>query len=61
MDILEQLDQVEPYNGFVKLAIGYHSIERFREVKNRFVKKEGAPGKTILVELKNEVVFLPQF
>lgn len=61
MDVLEQLDNVKPYNGFVKLAIGYHSIERFRDVKNRFVKNEGVPGRTILVELKNEVVFLPQY
>lgn len=63
MNVFERLDFVKPYNGFAKLTNGYRSIEKFRAVKNRFGKKseDGDPGQTILVELKDQVVFLPQY
>lgn len=50
----------KPYYGFAKLAKGHHKIESFRFVKNKFAKKSEKEAKTILVELKNQVIFLPQ-
>lgn len=61
MSVLERLEQVKPYNGFTKLALGYHLIERFRAVNNSFASKEGDPQQTVMVELKDEVVFLPRY
>lgn len=60
MSALEKLQKVgvtKPYFGFGKLEIGYHEIERFRLVDNKF--KDGE--KTLLIELKEEVVFLPRY
>lgn len=50
----------KPYYGFGKLSIGYYEIESFRLVRNKF-KNDGLRGKTILVELKNQVIFLPEY
>lgn len=64
MDALKKLSEIsaKPYIGFSKLRHGYHKIKNFRTVKNKFYKKsEGGHSKTILVELKNEVLFLPQY
>lgn len=58
MSAIEKLEMVgtsKPYFGFTKLALGYHEILRFKIVKNKFAKK------IILVELKDEIVFLPQY
>lgn len=52
----------KPYHGFTKLSVGYHKIECFRLVKNKFTKDAtDDQKKTILVELENEIVFLPQY
>lgn len=67
MNALAKLQQVsfddsKPYHGFAKLPIGYHKILCFRTVKNKFTKKvNNESEKSILVELTNEVVFLPQY
>lgn len=61
MEVLKKLANIKdnkPYRGFSKLPLGNHLILNFRTVKNKFCKK-GDPAKTILVELQNEVVFLP--
>lgn len=51
----------KPYHGFAKLEIGYHQIVCFRIVKNKFGKKGDGSNKNILVELNDEVLFLPQY
>lgn len=64
MSVLKKLEEVQPhkpYNGFAKLSIGFHQIENFRIVKNKFGKKVDDSNKSILVELKDEVLFLPQY
>lgn len=64
MEALKKLANVttnKPYNGFPKLAKGHHNIVSFRFVKNKFGKKAEGTNKSILVELENEVVFLPQY
>lgn len=64
MDILKKLEEIQPnkpYFGFTKLSIGFHQIECFRVVKNKFGKKNEGPKKSILIELNEEVLFLPQY
>lgn len=52
----------KPYYGFSKLPIGYHEVVCFRIVNNKMYKpdseKSGLP-KCLLVELKDQVLFLP--
>lgn len=60
MSALKKLEEVVPnkaYLGFAKLAIGYHKIISFRSTKNKFGKKG---EKSILVEIDDQVLFLPQ-
>lgn len=47
----------KPYKGFTNLKIGYHRIDQFRLVKNKFSESE----KSLLIELANEVVYMPQY
>lgn len=64
MNVLKKLGDVtpnKPYFGFVKLSVGYQKIVCFRFVKNKFGKKNDGSSKSILVELNNEVLFLPQY
>lgn len=66
MNALKKLSEFnnKPYMGFAKLSEGFHSIQLFRIVKNKFPKK-GESGtknsKSILIELKNQVLFLPSY
>lgn len=63
MDILKKLENIKPnkpYRGFAKLSVGYHEILLFRIVKNKYGKKNDVSAKTILIELADEVLFLPQ-
>lgn len=60
MDILKKIEESKPYFGFTKLNKGFHQIVLFRTVKNKFDKKK-EETKSILVELENQVVFLPQY
>lgn len=48
----------KPYYGFSQLEEGFHKINQFRLVKNSYSEKEHA--KTLLVELEEEVLFLPK-
>lgn len=58
---IEELKTNKPYLGFAKLRIGFHPITCFRVVKNKYGKKSDGSNKSILIELKNEVLFLPQY
>lgn len=53
----------KPYKGFGKLPYGNHEIERFRLVSNKMYKPtcEKSYKTILLVELKNEVLFLPSY
>lgn len=57
---LQEASDMKPYNGFTKLSLGYHEILHFRMVKNKFAKKDDCKH-SIIVELENEIVFLPKY
>lgn len=64
MNALRKLQQVQPskpYNGFAKLNEGFYKINSFKIVKNKFNKKGSGCNKSILVELREEILFLPQY
>lgn len=57
MNVLKKLNQAEsgkPYHGLVKLSHGYHEIDCFRVSVGKF-------GRSVIVELINEIIFQPQF
>lgn len=57
MNALKKLNQVEsnkPYFGLPKLSKGYHKIDCFRVSIGKF-------GRSVIAELKSEIIFLPQF
>lgn len=57
MEVLKKLHKAEnskPYYGMSKLDIGYHEIVRFRISNGKF-------GKSVIAELKREVIYLPQY
>lgn len=57
MDVLKKLNQPvldKPYHGFPKLSIGYHRILGFRESIGKY-------GKSVIAELKDEIIFLPTY
>lgn len=56
MNVLKKLNQIEsdkPYHGLPKLQLGYHEIFHFRESHGKY-------GRGVIVELRNEIIFLPQ-
>lgn len=58
MNVLKKLNQPlssKPYNGFKNLDIGYHKIMCFRESVGK------AYGRSVIVELKDEIVFMPAY
>lgn len=64
MNVFEKINELnpsKPYLGFAKLSIGYHQIQNFRFVKNKFGKKNDGSGRSILAELPAQVLFLPQY
>lgn len=61
---IQSIGASKPYFGFSKLNVGYHKISSFKLVKNKFDKDESkseAEKKCIMLELEDEVVFLPQY
>lgn len=58
---LEDIQPSKPYNGFTKLGVGYYRIHSFRVTKNKFGKKGEGSNKSILIELDDQVLFLPQY
>lgn len=61
-----EFESSKPYHGFRELARGKHRIVRFKLVRNKFAREESeASGSAvspmaIMVELENEVLFLPK-
>lgn len=52
----------KPYLGFKRLQIGDYEIFEFRFVKNRYaLTQPDAPPRTVLVELADQVLFLPDY
>lgn len=52
----------KPYYGFPNLPHGFHEISCFRMVKSKYAKKDsGTAGKSLLVELIDQILFLPQY
>lgn len=53
----------KPYRGFASLAIGNYPITKFRWVKNKNYneKREGSLKRVLLVELEDQVLFLPEY
>lgn len=58
---LENLKTGKAYKGFANLDLGFHLIECFRLVKNKYKKKVEGNKKSIIVELKDEILFLPAY
>lgn len=62
MEVLKKLNQShsqlessnKPYYGLSKLSHGYHEIDCFRITNGKY-------GRSIIVELKGEIIFLPQY
>lgn len=53
----------KPYLGFTRLTHGNHEIVLFRLVKNKMYnpKVAGSLKRSLLVELKDQVLFLPGY
>lgn len=58
-----QDSEQKPYKGFSQLPIGNHEIVKFRFVANEMYnkKKENSLKRVILIELADEVLFLPEY
>lgn len=56
-------NNLKPYKGFSQLAIGNHEISRFKLVKNKMYNSSNPASlpRIILVELKDQVLFLPEY
>lgn len=63
MDMLTGI-QNKPYLGFASLAPGNYEIKKFRIVKNKLFKADAekpALKMTLLVELEDQVLFMPEY
>lgn len=59
-----EYEEGKPYYGFSKLSKGHHEVYKFRLVKNKMYKANAEKPmlkRILLVELKDEVLFLPQY
>lgn len=57
MNVLKKLNLAEsskPYYGLSELSLGYHKISCFRISNGKF-------GRSVIAELKREIIFLPQY
>lgn len=64
MDLINVDFEEKEYKGFSKLNLGLHEIVKFRLVNNKFYDpKDKEPGlkKTLLVELIDQVLFMPTY
>lgn len=64
MNVLKKLEEItpnKPYQGFAKLSLGFFKIFEFRAVKNKFGKKGDGSMRSILIELEDQVLFLPTY
>lgn len=61
-----EFESSKPYHGFKELTRGKHRIIRFKIVRNKFAKEgleaDGSASSqwSVMAELENEVLFLPQ-
>lgn len=52
----------KPYKGFSQLAVGNHQIFSFKLVPNKLYSKDKkTTKKTLIVELNEEIIFLPDY
>lgn len=63
MDLFHNYDTTKPCNSIKNLVEGSYEIIKFRLVCNNFYSpdRENSPRRVILVELQNQVTFLPQY
>lgn len=64
LDLLRSFSKTEkPYYGFKKLPLGNYEIKSLRLVRNKHYKKtkEGSLKQTIIAELEDQVLFLPEY
>lgn len=64
MDILIGATESKPYYGFSNLKIGHHEVVKFRLVRNKQYKSDAekpSSPQTLLVELVDQVLFLPEY
>lgn len=57
MSALKKLSEIpsdKPYFGFTELQHGYHKIVKFRQSYGKY-------GRSVIAELKKEIIFLPQY
>lgn len=65
--LLSGFNSSKPYNGFKNLKLGYYKIESFRLVKNKMYNENNEAHaknklkRVLLVELKDQVLFLPEY
>lgn len=64
MSVFEKLQEIsasKPYLGFTQLSLGYHRVVNFRKVKNKFENLDGQSAMTVVVELRDEILYLPKY
>lgn len=63
IDLAELFGCGKPYKGFTNLEPGNYKILKFSLVRNRFFNPnvEGSLPRTLLVELEDQVLFLPSY
>lgn len=63
LELLKSVGAGKPYYGFKDLAIGNHKIELFRFVKNKNYDSKDPKSlpRVILVELADQILFLPEY
>lgn len=55
-------EEKKPYLGFSQLELGNHLVVKFSLAKNSLYKKgSGKPKLVMMVELRNQVLFLPDY
>lgn len=61
---LSLFPSAKPYRGFANLPEGNHEIHHFRWVKNKHYRSDAEKKsleRVLLVELKDEILFLPEY
>lgn len=63
LELLRSIGAGKPYYGFKNLAHGNHKIEIFRFVKNKNYdpKDPKSLPRVLLVELEDQILFLPEY
>ena len=64
LELLQGIKQYsKPYKGYSKLPVGAYEVLSFRLVNNKNYDKRNhnSPKKTIIVEIDDQVLFLPDY